>query len=783
VTPVLAAILSLALIATPQDPVRVTADLSASQVEVGMATTLRITIETGGAAPTDIRIPALAAELEVVGTSDFTQTQIAIPGGRTRATRREVTIVPRAPGAYRIPPVTVIVEGRTYRTASLNLIVLAGAPPRTPGGRASAVTSLHMWVNPDTVFVGQQLTVYAEATFAEDTRSRQARPASFDPPSPAGFWVQDIDNPVTVALRVREGRTIETQTFRRILFPLDAGQYTIPPAHLHYEVRRGFLLAPETRRVTSDSARVVVLPLPDGGRPAAFAGAVGRLAIRASVAQERIVIGQEAVLTMEVTGVGHVKALPEPRLPELRDVEVLGPTQESTAETVNGMAAGVKRFQWVIVPQLPGVVTIPPVEYGYFDPELRQYVVVSTDTMRVEAVPFAAADQEDTALRPIRTEPGRDRSAWVRSPIFAALQAVPLLLVFAAAGVRRRRARPPGPWQHHRRIRVELAGLQHTAAPAAQLAELERLLIDAAVNVAGVSAADPVGQLRAQGREEAAAALEALLADVRRIRFSRQHADVSELMQRAAGFTKLIAPRRRWRSARTAVVVLFAGAALTGTYVRGVDGTFEHALALYRAGDHSAASRGFHEYALQHPRDPTGWYNLGTAAWEAGDRGRAVWAWLRTARLAPRDADVRHNLQQAGASATVIRVLPVDRLTTDERLILAAIAWWIAILALGMPKPRRTPSLIAGTGAAGLLVALVLTAALDARRPVLVTPLGHGTTLHAGPSLHDDTLGELAIGAAARVLDRREDWLLVRADADRAGTRDGWVLRAAVAAP
>lgn len=779
----LAALLSFALLVTPQDPVRVTATLSASRVDVGASTILRIAVETDGAAPTDIVVPSLPAGLEVISTSDFTQTQITIPGGRTRVIRREVTIVPTRPGAYRIPSVTVIIDGRTYRTAPLDLIVFAGPSGAGPGPAAPAGTSLHMWVRPDTVFVGQQITVYTEATFAEDSRSRQARPASFDPPSPAGFWVQDVDNPVTVALRVREGRTIESQTYRRILFPIDAGQYTIPPAHLHYEVRRGFLLAPETRRVSSDSVRVVVLPLPSVDRPPAFAGAVGRLAVRASVTQDRIAIGQEVVVTMEVSGTGHVKALPAPRLPELSGVDVLGPTQESMTETRNGVAAGVKRFHWVLVPQQPGTFTIPPIDYGFFDPELKQYVVVSTDAMRIDAVPFVASEPADTALRPLWRAPAREPAAWSRSPIFAALQAVPLFLVAAAAGLRRRRARPPGPRDHYRRIRADLAALQRTATPDARLAELERLIINAAIRLAGVTAADPVAELRRQGREEAANALESLLADVRRVRFARQQADVSELIRRAADFVKMIAPRRRWRRVQPVVVVALLAVAAFTSAVSGSDGTFENAVALYRGGDPIDAANGFHQYALRNPRDPAGWYNLGVAAWEAGDRGRAVWAWLRTARLAPRDPDVHHNLRMAEAGDALASLLPPDRLATGERRVIMAVAWWIVVLAFGLRRQHRRAARIAGTSAAGALAALVLMAGLQAARPTLITPLGAGTTLHAGPSLHDDALGDLAVAATARVLERRAEWLLVRVDNDRTGPRDGWVLRAAVAAP
>ena len=292
-----------------QDPVRVTAALSAGRINVGGTTTLQVTVETRGAAPDEIRLPALSRDLEILGTSDFTQTQITVPGGRTRVTRREVVIVARSRGIYRIPPVIVRVAGMTYRTDPLDLLVTSGGAPGVID-RSEATSSLDVQLSADTVYVGEQVLLRAEATFAEEMRTRQSRPATFDPPAPTGFWIQDLPDPISVTLRTREGRTVETQTYRRAYFPLAPGSYRFPPARLHYEVRRGFLYAPETRELVSDSARLVVLPVPQEGRPAVYNGAVGSLSLQASVSPLRVRAGEPVVLTVDLDGVGNLKAMP-----------------------------------------------------------------------------------------------------------------------------------------------------------------------------------------------------------------------------------------------------------------------------------------------------------------------------------------------------------------------------------------------------------------------------------------------------------------------------------------
>ncbi|CAN5866652.1 hypothetical protein BH23GEM9_BH23GEM9_10670 [soil metagenome] len=778
------ALVMAALAVTAQDPVRVEASLSSDRIAVGETTTLTVSVETRGARPDPIRTPPLPPELDVIGTSDFSQTSVAVPGGRFRSTRREFVIAASERGIYRIPAVTVIVDGTTYRTEQL-LLTVSGSAYSGPGGSvaSAAASSLRVWVNSDTVFVGQQVLLHAEVTFAEDMRTRQSRPPAFDPPAPTGFWVQDLPDPVTISLRVREGRTVESQTFRRAYFPLSPGSFALPPAHLHYEVRRSFLSPPENRRISSDSVRLVVLPLPAEGRPAGFTGAVGHLDVRAAVSPDRIAVGEAAVVTIEFEGRGNVRALPEPAMPRVERAEVFPPTQEARVEVVADQVGGTKRFRWVIIPEAPGTIVIPPVEYGFFDPDLRQYFVLRTDSLRIHAAPVVATPAADTALRPLRNVRGRAPAAWARSPLFAGLQVLPLVLVGAVALVRRRRDRPPGPRQHERRLRAELTALRgrrDVGVPA----DLERLLHEAVVCLTGASPGDSVSALRAQGREAAAADLAGIIADLRRLRYAPdgQRGNVGPLFERAARFLDSIAPRRGWRSGvAAAVAVLVAAAAVLGAASGRADiAAFDAGVASYQQGDFAAATNQFHAYARAQPDDPNAWYNLGLAAYQAGDGGRGVWAWLRGLRVAPRDPDLRHNLQLIAPPETLGRVMPPDRLATGERLAVAAAAWWLLILAAGLGSRRlRVPRAALGAAAAGAMLVVAVSAAMLSARPTLVTPLRDGAPLFAGPSARDIGAGRLEVGHTARVLDRRDDWLLVRVGRDR----DAWVETAAVATP
>jgi hypothetical protein len=761
-----------------QDPVRVTATLSAGRINVGGTTTLQVTVETRGAAPEEIRLPTLSRDLEILGTSDYTQTQITVPGGRTRATRRDVIIVARSPGVYRIPPVLVRVAGMLYRTDPLDLIVRSGGAPGVVE-RAESSSSLEVVLSADTVYVGEQVLLRAEATFAEDMRTRQSRPATFDPPAPTGFWIQDLPDPISVTLRSREGRTVETQTYRRAYFPLAPGSYRFPPARLHYEVRRGFLYAPETRELVSDSVPIIVLPVPDEGRPAAYRGAVGRLSLQASIAPTRLRTGEPAVLTVDLAGTGNVKALPEPQLPPMPGVEVFPPHQESRVDVNQDRVGGTKRFRWMLVPEEPGPLTIPPIEYGVFDPELQAYVVLRSDSLRIDVTAAAVAAPTDTALRPLRSRPGADRLSWVRTPAFAAVHVVPLLLLLAAVGVRRRRDRPPGPRDHAREFSQRLDALRAGGASPELLSELERVARAAVVRIAGIDGDPPAG-LRQQKRPAAAAEFESLVRELHRLRFApAERYDAERLIDRVRAFVAMIAPRRSWHGRRALLVVLAAAPVTAYALQSDAGNTFATAVQHYERGEYAAAANAFHEYARTVPQDAAGWYDLGLAAHRAGDPGRATWAWLRTVKIAPRDGDARHNLRAIDAGAALARVQPIDWLNMSERALVGAAGWWLLLLALAFMTLRVRVRWSAAVPGAVLIVIAALGASAEAAQPTVVTPLGQGTRLYAAPTTRDAALGDLRAGDVARLVEQRNAWLRVRTDD---GT-EAWVERSAVAAP
>lgn len=235
--------------------------------------------------------------------------------------------------------------------------------------------------------------------------------------------------------------------------------------------------------------------------------------------------------------------------------------------------------------------------------------------------------------------------------------------------------------------------------------------------------------------------------------------------------------QRRWWCAALAVLagVLAAGAAA------GPDGAFEEANRLYEEGQYTNAAVAY-AALLADGRGPAALhFNLGNAQFKAGRVGLAIYQYRLALRQAPRDPDIRANLQFARGSVQGGGWQPgrwerwLTRLTLDEHTALAAgLFWaWLGLLIAGQLRPRVWRNLRGlAMAAAGLsLVAVVgvlasLRLAVASPMAIVVSP---ESAVRYGPLEESRSAFVLRDGAEARVLDRKNDWLQILDHQQRTG--------------
>ena len=663
----------------------------------------------------------------------------------------------------------------------------APAITRSPILDTVAPVQVRALVLPETVYVGQQATYQVAAFFARSVRDRVRRPEFFAPEM-RGMLAYESPSDLPAYTISYRGKSFEAFVYQRAIFPVAAGRFTIPSARLTYALplTPSFFSRDESYEARSDSIVVVAIDPPAAGRPPDYQGAVGALSIDAALDSGRARVGDPLLLRVRVAGAGNVKLLPRPPL-RVAWATVVPADERVTVATDRDTVRGAKEFEWVLTPTRPGMRTLPPMRYWYFNPwtESYQLAEASPDSVLVEPGMLAAADTGAVAVPPlsIRTTyrgalpvpPHERREFWLL------LGLAPLPATLRRLTSRRRARARPEP------LSRGLRALARQRRPVSA-AELRRALVRALadrLNVGALTLSSNGALARAARRAGVSTSVaneaDVLLTELDHAAFGGASGGGKDAAKRAWRIYRDIDREARSRDslrgsmtgALIGVMVLLAAQGAFAVQDPALDPArrFGAGIAAYRAGRYSDAAREFGAAANAEPRAPDAWMNYGSASWQAADTARAVVGWQRALRLEPLAVDAREAL---------IRVdLPVDEslgdvppLPVGALAVVAASLWCLSwlVAAIRVRRPGSTAMALGGISLSIALAAVAFTAhSVVAGRGLAV--MDATGALRALPALAAEYGAVARVGEVARIGERRGDWTRVTL----AGAREGWV--------
>jgi hypothetical protein len=136
-----------------------------------------------------------------------------------------------------------------------------------------------------------------------------------------------------------------------------------------------------------------VQALPDPA-PADFRGAVGRYDITATADIKTSKVNDTVTWQVIVSGTGNIDSLPDPVWPESPEWRAFDSDAAVESGVKDNFMAGSRSYERVLVPTVPGNLTLPPLNYTYFDPYDGEYVTASSEPIEI----FVEADSSATTL-------------------------------------------------------------------------------------------------------------------------------------------------------------------------------------------------------------------------------------------------------------------------------------------------------------------------------------------------------------------------------------------------
>ena len=237
-------------------------------------------------------------------------------------------------------------------------------------------------------------------------------------PSYAGFWTKDVsDNSGTLKQSSEYINGIEYTTAeiqKVIVVPQRSGNLTLDPmtmeciAQIRTERNNSRSMDPfdiffndpffnrnivnVKKELSSQAVTLEVKSLPENGKPASFAGAVGNYSFKSDIDKTGLSTNEAVTLTLTVSGTGNVELLqmPEPVFPP--DFEVYDPKISTSTNVGSQGLTGTKKAEYLAIPRRAGSFTIPSVVFSYYNSSTESYEVLSSEPYEIKVEKGSGSD-------------------------------------------------------------------------------------------------------------------------------------------------------------------------------------------------------------------------------------------------------------------------------------------------------------------------------------------------------------------------------------------------------
>jgi hypothetical protein len=336
-----------------------------------------------------------------------------------------LSFVAEKEGNYQIGAAKVVINGKTYTSKPINVIVKGSGSDvarnnfRTntsqPVFLQSKVSKSNPYVNEQ---VGLSVKLYVK-DLSYLNRKQNFRQGNLDGLSPKIVK----SSPENIKQEIVGGKQYFSEEIARYyVFPQKAGKIEIDPFSV--DVILPTTYGAEPVEIRSNAVTITARELPEEGKPKNFTGAVGQFKMNTSVDKKELSTNESVNYDVEIVGTGNFNAISLPEIKAPKNLEKFSPKKRDAYKTYDTGMKGKVAEETVLVPNEGGSYTISPVEFSYFDPVKEKYVTLKSDSINLKvsqgkaiANSLASNNEQDSTFTDMIDEMKNDvkegRSGWL----------------------------------------------------------------------------------------------------------------------------------------------------------------------------------------------------------------------------------------------------------------------------------------------------------------------------------------------------------------------------------
>lgn len=357
-------------------------------------------------------------DFELLSNRTGTSENFSIVNGKvSRSKSVAYTMVAKKSGKYTIQAASVKIDGKSYSSNTVDMVVLKGQGASSAGSGAPGNKELlsvpkdQIFIKPivskNKLYVGEAATVTYKLYFRVNiTRYEQTQDIK-----PEGFWKEEIDLDKQVASEQEylNGVMYRVATIKKFqVFPTRSGVLQISPYQAICEVMKTDVMRNRwglsmnfdqffnsmgktlKAEVFAPAIRFDVMPLPEP-KPKDFNGAVGEFTFDATLDKSTVTTGTPISLKFNVSGKGNIATLPDIDMSLPAEFEKYDPKSTQSISKTNDIISGTKTTEIVAVPRASGDFNLGKVNFTYFNPATRKYVTLSSPEFKLKVEQGAAS--------------------------------------------------------------------------------------------------------------------------------------------------------------------------------------------------------------------------------------------------------------------------------------------------------------------------------------------------------------------------------------------------------
>ena len=310
--------------------------------------------------------------------------------GQVSSYQKIITYTLRAKkeGKYVIAPATLKLRGKTIGTQPLTLEVKKGSLSSKPNNPINiASRSIHLIAEPSkkSCYIGEPIVINYILYYSVDVFNiSRTSPVKY-----TGFWAENIND---------IDRSEKQVTFRGdanyrsillkqvVLVPQKKGKQIIENLNCDlvasvtmYDRRKNrTILKAINYTAVSNDLTMNVLELPALDKPTDFSGAVGDFTLDVILDKDSMSVNESLALKIRLNGQGNLNLLTPPLLNFDNSLEVYEPTRTNKLNFGQRGISGYSEQEYLIVPRNKGTYNLSAVEFNYFNPKTKKYIILTS---------------------------------------------------------------------------------------------------------------------------------------------------------------------------------------------------------------------------------------------------------------------------------------------------------------------------------------------------------------------------------------------------------------------